>query len=145
MGYSQVPKFFLSLSLCPTTPLSSFSLSFPPIYPPSYPSSSPPTISPFLPFFSPSSPPLLFLVPPGGAGAIATLIHDGFMNPIDGKYRVVSSGRSTRERTNAVVMTVPINLSNNIVLLPSTSEYSVVDTNHKIILTTKFDLQRANV
>ena len=67
------------------------------------------------------------------------------MNPIDGKYRVVSSGRSTRERTNAVVMTVPINLSNNIVLLPSTSEYSVVDTNHKIILTTKFDLQRANV
>ena len=68
------------------------------------------------------------------------------MNPIDGKYRVVSSGRNTRERTNAVVMTtVPINLRNNIVLLPSTGEYSVVDTNHKIILTTKFDLQRTNV
>ena len=51
----------------------------------------------------------------------------------------------TRERTNAVVMTVPINLSNNIVLLLSIGEYSVVDTNHKIILTTKFDLQRAKV
>ena len=93
-GYSEVPKSFLSLSLCL---FSSFPLSFPPFYLPSYPSSFPPTIFPFLPFFSPSSPPLIFLFPSGGAGAIATLIHDGFMNPIDGKYRVVSSGRSMRK------------------------------------------------
>ena len=30
--------------------------------------------------------PFAVLCFPGGAGAIATLIHDGFMNPIDGEH-----------------------------------------------------------
>lgn len=28
---------------------------------------------------------------PGGAGVIATLIHDGFMNPVDGEYKFACS------------------------------------------------------
>lgn len=30
-------------------------------------------------------------VPPGGAGVIATLVHDGFMNPVDGEDKFVCS------------------------------------------------------